>query len=372
MIPFLDLKEINAQYIDELKEACVKVIDSGWYIQGKEHQAFEEEFAEYCGTKYAIGVANGLDALILILRAYKKLGFLCDEDEVIVPSNTYIASILAISENNLTPVLVEPDINAYLIDPDKIENKITSKTKAIMPVHLYGQTCQMDKINEIAKKYNLKVIEDSAQAHGAYSGNKKTGNLGDASGFSFYPGKNLGALGDGGAVTTNDGKLANTIRALGNYGSHKKYENLYKGVNSRLDEMQAAMLRVKLKYIDNEIEKRREIASYYIKNIKNPNIILPIQDSTLNIQNYKNHVWHLFVIRTDKRDKLQKYLMDNGIQTLIHYPIPPHKQEAYREWNNKSYPISEQIHKEVLSLPISGVQSLEDTKKIVQVINAYK
>jgi len=371
MIPFLDLKEINTQYIDELKEACAKVIDSGWYIQGKEHQAFEEEFAEYCGTKYAIGVANGLDALALILRAYKELGFLCDEDEVIVPSNTYIASILAISENNLTPVLVEPDINTYLIDPDKIENKITSKTKAIMPVHLYGQTCQMDKINKIAKKYNLKIIEDSAQAHGAYFGNKKAGNLGDASGFSFYPGKNLGALGDGGAVTTNDEDLANAIRALGNYGSHKKYENLYKGVNSRLDEMQAAMLRVKLKYLDNEIEKRREIASYYIKNIKNPNIILPIQNLTLNIQNYKNHVWHLFVIRTNKRDELQKYLMDNGIQTLIHYPVPPHKQEAYREWNNKSYPISEQIHKEVLSLPISGVQSLEDTKKVEQVINDF-
>ncbi|KIM04415.1 MAG: aminotransferase [Sulfurovum sp. AS07-7] len=371
MIPFLDLKGINAQYRAELIEACTKVIDSGWYIQGNECKEFEKEFAEYCGTKYAIGVANGLDALILILRAYKELGIMKDGDEVIVPSNTYIASILAISQNNLVPVLVEPDINTYLIDPNKIEEKITSKTKAILPVHLYGQTCEMDKINEIAKKYNLKVIEDSAQSHGAYFGEKRSGNLGDASGFSFYPGKNLGALGDGGAVTTNDEELANAIKALGNYGSHKKYENLYKGINSRLDEMQAALLRVKLRYLDEEIQKRREIASYYIENIKNPNIILPIQHPTSNIQHYKNHVWHLFVIRTQNRDELQNYLHVEGIQTLIHYPIPPHKQMAYKEWNNESYLISEQIHNEVLSLPISGVQSLEDTMKIVKVLNDY-
>jgi len=365
MIQFLDLKGINAQYRAELIDACTKVIDSGWYIQGNECKEFENEFAQYCGTKYAIGVANGLDALILILRAYKELGFMHDGDEVIVPSNTYIASILAISENNLVPVLVEPDINTYLIDISKIEEKITSKTKAILPVHLYGQTCEMDEINEIAKKYNLKVIEDSAQSHGAYFGDKRSGNLGDASGFSFYPGKNLGALGDGGAVTTNDEELANTIRALGNYGSHKKYENLYQGVNSRLDEMQAAMLRVKLRYLDEEIIKRREIADYYLVNIKNEKIILP----TLTCKD--NHVWHLFVIRTNKRDELQKYLLDNGIQTLIHYPLAPHKQNAYKEWNDESYPISEQIHSEVLSLPISGVQSLEDTKKIIEVINDF-
>ena len=272
MIPFLDLKGLNAQYRAELIEACTKVIDSGWYIQGNECKEFDKEFAQYCGTKYAIGVANGLDALILILRAYKELGFMKDGDEVIVPSNTYIASILAISQNNLVPVLVEPDINTYLIDPSKIEEKITSKTKAILPVHLYGQTCEMDKINDIAEKYNLKVIEDSAQSHGSYYKNKRSGNLGDASGFSFYPGKNLGALGDGGAVTTNDEELANAIKALGNYGSHKKYENLYKGINSRLDEIQAAMLRVKLRYLDNEVEKRREIANYYLQNIKNDNI----------------------------------------------------------------------------------------------------
>lgn len=365
MIPFLDLKDINAQYRAELIEACTKVIDGGWYVQGNEHNEFEKEFAEYCGTKYAIGVANGLDALILILRAYKELGVMKDGDEVIVPSNTYIASILAISQNNLVPVLVEPDINTYLIDPTKIEEKITSKTKAIMPVHLYGQTCQMDKINAIAKKYNLKVIEDSAQSHGAYFKDKRSGNLGDASGFSFYPGKNLGALGDGGAVTTNDEELANTIKALGNYGSHKKYENLYKGVNSRLDEIQAAMLGVKLKYLDDEIKNRRVIAKYYLNNIKNENLILPF------VRSNDNHVWHLFVIRSSKRYELQKYLIDNGIQTLIHYPIAPHKQEAYKEWKDDTYLISEQIHNEVLSLPISGVQNLEDTKRIVNIINDF-
>lgn len=363
MIPFLDLKGLNAQYRAELVEACTRVIDSGWYVQGNECKELDNEFAQYCGTKYAIGVANGLDALILIFRAYKELGFMKDGDEVIVPSNTYIASILAISQNNLIPVLVEPDIKTYLLDPLKIEEKITSKTKAILPVHLYGQTCEMDKINEIAKKYNLKVIEDSAQSHGAYYKDKRSGNLGDASGFSFYPGKNLGALGDGGAVTTNDEELVNTIKALGNYGSYRKYENLYKGTNSRLDEIQAAMLRVKLKYLDSEVEKRREIANYYLTNIKNDNIILP------TVREQYNHVWHLFVIRTNKREELQKYLLDNGIQTLIHYPIPSHKQNAYKEWNNESYLISEQIHKEVLSLPISGVQSFEDTKKIVSIIN---
>jgi len=363
MIPFLDLKSINAQYKEKLVEVCTKVIESGWYIQGNECSGFEKEFAEYCGTKYAIGVANGLDALVLILRAYKEMGIMQDGDEVIVPSNTYIASILAISENNLIPVLVEPKIDTYLIDPDKIEEKITPKTKAIMVVHLYGQTCEMDKIYRIAKKYNLKIIEDSAQAHGSFYKDKKAGNLGDASGFSFYPGKNLGALGDGGAVTTNDKELSEVIKALRNYGSYKKYENLYKGYNSRLDEIQAAMLRVKLRYLDKEITKRKEIAKYYLENITNEKIILPTITT--------DSVWHLFVIRTAKRDKLQKYLAKNDIQTLIHYPIPPHKQQAYREWYDDSYPISEQIHNEVLSLPISGIQSLEDTKKIVRVVNDF-
>jgi len=366
MIPFLDLKNINAQYREELIEACTNVIDSGWYIQGNECNKFEEEFSIYCNTKYTVGVANGLDALILILKAYKEMDVMHDNDEVIVPANTYIASILAISDNNLTPVLVEPDENTFLLDPKKIEEKITSKTKAIMAVHLYGQTCNMDEINNIAKKYNIKVIEDSAQAHGAYYKNKRAGNLGDASGFSFYPGKNLGALGDGGAVTTNDEVLAQTIRALGNYGSHKKYENLYKGTNSRLDEIQAAMLRVKLKYLDKEIKNRQNIADLYIQNINNKNISLPIAD------NKRNHVWHLFVIKTNKRKELQSYLKENGIQTLIHYPIAPHKQEAYKEYKKHSFPITEKIHEEVLSLPINGIQTIEDTKKIINVINRFK
>jgi dTDP-4-amino-4,6-dideoxygalactose transaminase len=365
MIPFLDLKTINAHYKDALLEACSRVIDSGWYIHGRECEAFEAAFANYCGTKHCVGVANGLDALILIIRAYKELGIMQDGDEIIVPSHTYIASILAISANQLIPVLVEPDINTYLIDPLKIEQAITSKTKAMLPVHLYGQTCQMDAINQIAKRYNLKVIEDSAQSHGAYFKDKRSGNLGDASGFSFYPGKNLGALGDGGAITTNDDDLAQTVRALGNYGSHKKYENMYKGINSRLDEMQAAFLRVKLNFLDQEIAQRRMIANYYGEHITNEKIIVPM------IERQDNHVWHLFVVRCDKRNALQNHLTQNGIQTLIHYPIPPHKQAAYKEWHSYSFPISEAIHNEVLSLPISAYQSLEETYKIVQVLNAF-
>ncbi|APA83593.1 DegT/DnrJ/EryC1/StrS family aminotransferase [Francisella tularensis] len=371
MIKFLDLQKINSIYQQELKDACARVIDSGWYIRGNECESFEQEFAKYCGTKYAVGVANGLDALILIIRAYKELGMFKSGDEIIVPANTYIASILAISANDMVPILVEPNFDDYLLDANKIEEAITAKTVAIMPVHLYGQTCQMDKIYAIAKKYNLKVIEDSAQSHGAYFADKKSGNLGDASGFSFYPGKNLGAIGDAGAVTTNDKALADTITALANYGSHEKYKNLYKGTNSRLDEIQAAMLRVKLKYLDIDIQVRREIAEYYISNIKNDKIILPIQNSQLNIQNYQNHVWHLFVIRTENRDKLQKYLLDNGIQTVIHYPIAPHHQQAYREWNSASYPISEQIHNQVLSLPIGQHLSMDDVKKVVDIINKY-
>jgi dTDP-4-amino-4,6-dideoxygalactose transaminase len=369
MIPFLDLKEINSPYRNELIEACTRVIDSGWYIQGNECATFEKEFAAYCGTKYCIGVANGLDALSLILRAYKEIGAINDEDEVIVPANTYIASILAISNNNLVPVLVEPNINTYLIDPKTIEEKITTKTKAILPVHLYGQTCKMDQINTLAQKYNLKVIEDSAQAHGAYFGDQRSGNLGDAAGFSFYPGKNLGALGDGGAITTNDEILANVIRALSNYGSYKKYENTYKGFNSRLDEIQAAMLRVKLPYLDNETEKRRKIAEYYLQNINNQNLILPSTHSPLSIN---SHVWHLFVIRTEDREKLKLYLAQHGIQTLIHYPVPPHQQQAYKKWNAMSLPITERIHQEILSIPISPIQKIEYTYYIVELLNAYR
>ncbi|MDN5491132.1 MAG: DegT/DnrJ/EryC1/StrS family aminotransferase [Staphylococcus equorum] len=370
MIPFLDLKEINHQYRDELIEACIRVIDSGWYIGGNELEEFEQNFAEYCGTKFAIGVANGLDALILTLRAWKELGKLKDGDEVIVPSNTYIASILAITASNLTPILVEPDLATYNIDPAKIKAAITLKTKVILPVHLYGQLAPMLQIMEIAKKHNLLVLEDSAQSHGAQIENKKAGNWGDASGFSFYPGKNLGALGDAGAVTTNDEELAQMLRALRNYGSHEKYKNLVPGVNSRLDEIQAAMLDVKLKYLDQEVVHRRKIAALYLERINNPLIKLPL--SNINAEKYQQHVWHLFVIRTEHREALQKYLVESGVQTLIHYPVPPHKQQAYKEWNNLSYPISEKIHVEVMSLPIGPTMSLEDVEKVIQLCNKFK
>lgn len=371
MIPFLDLKAINAQYRDELVQACARVIDSGWYIQGAEVKAFEQEFAEYCGTKHCIGVANGLDALILVLRAWKEMGKLKEGDEVIVPANTYIASILAITENRLTPVLVEPDPATYNISPDNVRAAITERTKAIVAVHLYGQLADMPEIMSIANEHDLLVLEDSAQAHGAAINGIKAGNWGHASGFSFYPGKNLGALGDAGAVTTNDDELAQTIRALGNYGSHKKYENLYQGVNSRLDEIQAAMLRVKLKHLDAETKRRREIAAAYNSGIKNPAVVLPIQNPELNIQNYQNHAWHLFVIRTQYRAALQQHLNEQGVQTLIHYPIAPHKQQAYKEWNDQSYPLTEAMHEEVLSLPISPVMTDEQVQAVISAINSF-
>ena len=370
MIPFLDLQAINAQYRAELVEACNRVIDSGWYIGGKELESFEKNFAEYCGTQFAVGVANGLDALILTLRAWKVLGKLKDGDEVIVPSNTYIASILAITANNLTPVLVEPNIATYNIDPLKIEEVITVKTKVILPVHLYGQLADMPEIMQIAKQYNLLVLEDSAQSHGAQLQGIKAGNWGDASGFSFYPGKNLGALGDAGAVTTNDAELATMLKALRNYGSHEKYKNLVPGVNSRLDEIQAAMLDVKLKYLDQETQHRRNIASLYLNGIKNPLIQLSL--SSINAESYMQHVWHLFVIRCKHRDALQQFLLDHGVQTLIHYPIPPHKQQAYKEWKNLSYPISEQIHREVLSLPMGGHLDIEDVSLVVKLCNEFR
>ncbi len=370
MIPFLDLKNINQQYRTELIEACTRVIDSGWYIGGNELEQFEKNFAAYCGVNFAVGVANGLDALILTLRAWKELGRLKDGDEVIVPSNTYIASILAITANNLRPVLVEPDIATYNIDPSKIEAAITSRTKVILPVHLYGQLAAMPQIMVIAKKHNLLVLEDSAQSHGAQINNKKSGNWGNASGFSFYPGKNLGALGDAGVITTNDEKLAQMLRALRNYGSHEKYKNLVPGVNSRLDEIQAAMLDVKLKFLDRETQHRRKIANLYLTEIRNPLIKLPLND--INAEEFQQHVWHLFVIRTEHREALQKYLTENGVQTLIHYPIPPHKQQAYKEWNDLIYPISEQIHAEVMSLPIGPTLSLNDANKVIQICNSFK
>ncbi len=366
MIKFLDLYAINQQHKEELKMAFERVLNSGWYIMGKELAQFETDFATYCGTKHAIGVANGLDALILIIRAYKELGLFKDGDEIIVPANTYIASILAISANNLIPILVEPDIDTYNINPILIEEKITTKTKAILPVHLYGQLCNMDAILAIAKKHNLKVIEDCAQAHGATATNGlKAGNFGDAAGFSFYPGKNLGALGDAGAITTNNDELANTLRTLLNYGSQVKYQNLYKGINSRLDELQAALLGVKLKTLDQETAIKRSIANRYINEINNPKISLP------KVVLQQAHVWHLFVIRTKDRVSLQQYLTTNGIQTVIHYPIPPHKQKAYKELNCLSLPVSEKIHNEVLSLPLSQVITNAEVDFIINAINEY-
>ena len=362
MIKFLDLHKINERFRAQMDKRLKEVLDSGWYIHGKQDEVFEKNFAKYIGVKHCIGVANGLDALRIIIQAY---GFSAG-DEIIVPANTYIASILAISENNCTPVLVEPNLKTYNIDPDLIEARITSHTKAIMVVHLYGQAVPMEKIWQIAKKYNLKIIEDSAQAHGAVYQGKKTGDLGDASGFSFYPGKNLGCLGDGGAITTNDTFLASKIRAIANYGSDRKYHNIYKGINSRLDEFQAALLDVKLSYLDEDNECRRKIAKYYRENIKNPLIILP------QVYNEEAHVWHIFAIRTQDRERLQEYLKKNDIQTLIHYPIPPHKQEAYKEWQNQSYPISEEIHRTELSLPISPVLTNEEVKKVVEIVNNFR
>ena len=370
MIPFLDLKNVNQQYREELITACTRVIDSGWYIGGIELEQFEQNFANYCGVKFAIGVANGLDALILTLRAWKELGKLKDGEEVIVPSNTYIASILAITANDLVPILVEPDIETYNIDPLKIEEAITAKTKVILPVHLYGQLADMPTIIQIANKYKLLVLEDSAQSHGAEIYGTKAGNWGDASGFSFYPGKNLGALGDAGAITTNDAELAQTLKALRNYGSHEKYKNLFVGVNSRLDEIQAAMLDVKLKHLDAEVNHRRTIAKMYLEGIKNPELSLPL--SEVDASQYDQHVWHLFVIRSKKRETLQQYLAENGVQTLIHYPIPPHKQQAYKEWHDLSYPISERIHDEVMSLPIGPTLSLESAQQIIDLCNEFR
>ena len=370
MIKFLDLQKINAQYVDELKQAAARVIDSGWYIQGGEVKGFEEKFAAYCGTKYCIGVGNGLDALLLTLRAWKEMGKLKEGDEVIVPANTYIATILAITENRLTPVLVEPHIETYNLSSELAEKAITPKTKAILPVHLYGRLADMPQIMDIAERHGLLVLEDAAQAHGASLQGQKAGSWGHAAGFSFYPGKNLGALGDAGAVTTDDEELAHTVRALGNYGSLKKYENLYQGVNSRLDEMQAALLSVKLKYLDSENQRRRQIAEYYCRNIKHPKIILPAHPSEI-LGHRLDHVWHLFVIRCPKRDEMQKHLQDQGIQTLIHYPTPPHKQRAY-QWNGRSLPVTEEIHRRVLSLPLGATISDESIAAVSDVISRFK
>ncbi|WP_262148669.1 DegT/DnrJ/EryC1/StrS family aminotransferase [Chryseobacterium foetidum] len=364
MIKFLDLQKINLAYQQEIEERLLSTFRSGWYLLGNEVKNFEENLSNYIGAKHAIGVANGLDALRLILRTYIEMGMMKKGDEVIVPANTYIASILAISDNGLVPVLVEPDIDNYNIDISKIEEKISEKTKAIMIVHLYGKVVFSADLKALAQKYSLKIVEDNAQAIGAEYEGIKTGNLGDAAGFSFYPGKNLGALGDAGAVTTNDDEFAKTLRALANYGSNQKYINVFQGLNSRLDEIQAAVLDVKLKYIDQENTRRREIAHRYFSEITNPAITLPQLP-----QDGNEHVWHLFVIRIQEREKLQTYLTENGIQTLIHYPIPPHRQEAYKDMNHLSFPITEKIHNEVLSLPISPVMTDSDVEIVIDIIN---
>lgn len=363
MISFLDLKAINAQYRDEFVAAATRVIDSGWYIQGTEVKAFEEEFAEYCGSKHCIGVANGLDALTLTLRAWKEMGKLKEGDEVIVPANTYIASILAITENRLKPVLVEPDEATFNLCPEKTAAAITPNTKAIVAVHLYGQILPMPELMQLADKHSLLLLEDAAQAHGASIEGRKAGSWGHAAGFSFYPGKNLGALGDAGAVTTDDEELARTIRALGNYGSHKKYENLYQGVNSRLDEIQAAMLRVKLRHLDEEIENRRHVAEYYLAHIDNPHIQLPA------VGHRESHVWHLFVVRSAKRDELQQYLAEQGVQTLIHYPVPPHQQQAYKAFSNISLPMTQEIHHSVFSLPMGSHLTSDRVNQVIEAVN---
>ncbi|KAF2331604.1 DegT/DnrJ/EryC1/StrS family aminotransferase [Flavobacterium nitrogenifigens] len=380
MIPFLDLKKINKPYETAFQEKLKLVLENGWYILGKELETFEKAFAEYCQSKYCIGVGNGFDALVLIFKGYIELGKLKKGDEVIVPANTYIASILAILQADLVPVLVEPRLETYNINPELIPEKITSKTKAILAVHLYGQLAEMDKISEIANNNNLLIIEDAAQSHGAkinksQNKNSKFQNYGvtlsgveesqSASAFSFYPGKNLGCLGDGGAITTNDEQLAKVLFSLRNYGSEKKYHNEYIGVNSRLDELQAGFLNLKLPNLDSDNEKRRAVAKRYLSEIKNSKIVLPFWDFS------NNHVFHLFVVRAENREKLQEYLAQNNIQTVIHYPIPPHQQKAFSQWNNLSFPITEKIHNEVLSLPMSPVLTGSEVDYIIEILNQY-
>ena len=365
MIKFLDLQKINTQYEKELKEAASRVIDSGWYLMGKELEIFETNYASFCGVEFCLGVANGLDALRLIFKAYIEMGLMEKGDEVIVPANTYIASVLAISDNDLVPVFVEPNKETFNLDSSLLNQALTKKTKAVLTVHLYGQISVDEQMLNFCSKNNLKLIEDAAQSHGAMWNDKISGSIGDAAGHSFYPGKNLGALGDAGAVTTNDQLLAKTIAALRNYGSQEKYVNIYQGLNSRLDEIQAAFLNVKLKYIHDDIDNRRKAADYYVNNIKNKDIILP------TVIEQKGHVWHLFVLRSNKRVKLQNYLNRNNIQTIIHYPIPPHKQLAYSEFKNLSFPITEKLSNEVLSLPMDPTITIRDLDKIIDVLNNF-
>ena len=365
MIKYLPLGEINARYNAELREAISRVMDSGWYLRGEATRQFEAHYAEYIGTKHCIGCGNGLDALMLILRAYMEMGVMAVGDEVIVPANTYIASILAISECGLTPVLVEPDINTFQIDVSKIETAITERTKAVMIVHLYGICAFTDRIGEICKKHGLKLIEDNAQAQGCTFGNRRTGSLGDAAGHSFYPGKNLGALGDAGAVTTDDLELAKIVRAIGNYGSHQKYVHDYQGRNSRIDEFQAAMLDVKLRYLDEENDRRKDIARIYINKVENPLLRLPVSIGEAD------SVWHIFPVLCGRRDDLQRFLTVNGVETQIHYPVPPHKQHCYSDWNSLQFPITELIHKQELSIPCHQAMTMNEAEYIVTLLNNF-
>lgn len=365
MIKFLDLQKITARHADEIRAAALRVIDSGWYLQGKENERFEADYARYIGTKHCVGCGNGLDALIWIFRAYVELGAMKPGDEVIVPANTYIATILAITENGLVPVLVEPREDTLQIDDSKIEAALTPRTKAVCIVHLYGRCACTEKILEICHSRGLKLIEDNAQAHGCLFAGKKTGALGDAAGHSFYPGKNLGALGDGGAVTTNDPELASAVRSLANYGSTRKYVFKYRGRNSRLDEIQAAILGAKLPHLDEELSARKAVAKFYMENIKNPAVRVPA------LEDWNAHVFHLFPVLCSRRDELQKFLADNGVQTLIHYPIPPHKQECYAQWNALSFPITERLAREELSLPISPIMTPQEIHAVVETVNNF-
>ena len=366
MVKLLDLQAITAMHGDEYKKVVDRVIDSGWFLQGKENNQFEMDYAKYIGTDHCIAVANGLDALYLLMRGYKEMGFMRDGDEIIVPANTYIATIISITRNNLVPVLVEPTWDNLEIDIDKIESAVTPKTKGVMIVHLYGRVAYNEKLGNICKKHGLKLMEDCAQSHGCAWNGVKTGALGDAAAHSFYPGKNLGAFGDAGAVTTNDAGFASVIRALANYGSQKKYVFKYIGLNSRMSELDAAVLDVKLKYLDEDNAQRQKLAAYYYENIDNPLITLPARIAD------ENNVYHQFPILCERRDELQEYLKENGIQTLIHYPIPPHKQECYKEWNERSYPISERIHAQELSIPMNQVVSKKEAEEVVRVLNAFK
>ncbi|TWO31792.1 DegT/DnrJ/EryC1/StrS family aminotransferase [Seonamhaeicola sediminis] len=367
MIKFLDLKKINKRYEDEFKDAFSNFLDSGQYILGNQVLKFEEAFASFCGTRYCVGVSNGLDALTLIFKSYIELGRLKHGDRVFVPANTYIASILAIIDAGLEPVLVEPRLDSFNVNPLELEKHMADNVKAILVVHLYGQLCEMNALQNIAKAKDLIIIEDAAQAHGAkdLELNKKAGNLGDAAAFSFYPTKNLGALGDAGAVTTNDYKLAKTIRKLRNYGREGRNTNDMLGRNNRLDEIQATFLYIKLQYLEVENNRRREIAVRYLNEIKNEKITLPYWNGS------ENHVFYVFSIKTEKRKMLQDYLRKNGIETLIFYPIAPHKQDVFKEWNNLSFPVTEQIHNEVISIPLNAYLIEDDVTKIIEKLNKY-